>query len=555
MNKPVFNITLLYAGLAGAFILLDLALDYIIGEKVGYALFHLILAISVVIVSFILLNSAMAARRRAETALRQAHDDLEIRVRERTKELNCLYGISSLAGKPDSTLNEILQEIVALLPPAWQYPDAACARIVLDDQEFKTKNYRETLWKQSSPLLVHGKPAGAVEVGYLEEKTAQDEGPFCIDERNLIDAIAERVSRITERKRVEEALRTSEEKFSTIFQSSPDAIALIKQADNTFLDINEAFTKLFGHERSEVIGKKWEELGFAFTGDGRDKLFALYREEEKVADYEIAFKTGNDDITTVLISLRAITIGGESCLLAIAHDITGRKRSEEALRQAQSELALGIQQRITLEERQRLARELHDSVSQALYGISLGTHTALTLFDTDQQKVREALNYVLSQAQAGLTEMRALIFELRPESLEMEGLVSALTKQTAALHARYGLDVEVSLCDEPDVSLSIKEVLYRIAQEALQNAVKHAQANRLEVCLACEPEFLRLEVRDNGVGFDPTAAYPGHLGLRSMRERAERAGGKLDIESTPGRGTQIRARFPLSSVQAIHPSK
>ena len=159
----------------------------------------------------------------------------------------------------------------------------------------------------------------------------------------------------------------------------------------------------------------------------------------------------------------------------------------------------------------------------------------------------EALNYVLAMVQAGLTEMRALIFELRPESLELEGLVNALTKQAAAVRARYNIDVELSLCDEPVAPIPIKEVLYRIAQEAMHNAVKHAQPNRLDVHLACEADGLRLEVSDNGIGFDPLASYPGHLGLRSMRERAASVGGTLEITSEPGCGTQVLAHIPLAS--------
>ena len=144
-------------------------------------------------------------------------------------------------------------------------------------------------------------------------------------------------------------------------------------------------------------------------------------------------------------------------------------------------MATGIQERTAIVERQRLARELHDSVSQALYGISLGINTARTLFDTDRAKVLEALDYALSLTRGGLTEMRALIFELRPESLEMEGLVAALTKQIAALQVRHGIEVELSLCDEPDVPLAVKEAVYRIAQEALHNAVKHAQTDRRRI--------------------------------------------------------------------------
>jgi signal transduction histidine kinase len=198
-----------------------------------------------------------------------------------------------------------------------------------------------------------------------------------------------------------------------------------------------------------------------------------------------------------------------------------------------------------LEERQRLARELHDSVSQALYGIALGAKTARTLLDQNPQLVADPLDYVLSLSEAGLAEMRALIFELRPESLQTEGLVAALEKQAAALRARHEIEVEASLCDEPEASLEAKETVYRIAQEALHNTVKHARASSVKIAMRCTPEGLTLDISDDGVGFDPGGDFPGHLGLRSMRERAVRLGGTLEVESAPARGARIRARIPL----------
>jgi signal transduction histidine kinase len=120
-----------------------------------------------------------------------------------------------------------------------------------------------------------------------------------------------------------------------------------------------------------------------------------------------------------------------------------------------------------LEERQRLARELHDSVSQALYGIALGARTARKRLDSDPSNLAEPLDYVLTLAEAGLTEMRALIFELRPDSIETEGLVAALGRQVAATRARYGVAVNAELADEPEVPVATKEALYRIAQEAM----------------------------------------------------------------------------------------
>jgi signal transduction histidine kinase len=203
------------------------------------------------------------------------------------------------------------------------------------------------------------------------------------------------------------------------------------------------------------------------------------------------------------------------------------------------------QELAVLEERNRLARELHDSVSQALYGIALGTRTARTLLDRDPKLVADPLDYVLSLAEAGLTEMRALIFELRPEALRNEGLIAALNKQVASLQARHGIQVDTELPVEPEISIEIKEALYQIAREAMHNTVKHAKATHVMLTLQHTSEQIVLDLRDDGIGFDTGGSFPGHLGLHSMRERATRLRGKYTVESTPGFGTHIAVVIPL----------
>ena len=203
------------------------------------------------------------------------------------------------------------------------------------------------------------------------------------------------------------------------------------------------------------------------------------------------------------------------------------------------------QELAAVEERQKLARELHDSVSQALYGIALGLHTARIQLDRDPGELPESFDYLLSLTEAALAEMRALIFELRPESLEREGLVAALAKQGAALQARHDLTVQADLCEEPALPLKAKQELYRIAQEALHNTVKHAHASKVELVLRRTANAVILEVCDDGVGFDPLGSFPGHLGLRSMQERVSHLGGTLQIESASGQGTHLLAQVPL----------
>jgi signal transduction histidine kinase len=198
------------------------------------------------------------------------------------------------------------------------------------------------------------------------------------------------------------------------------------------------------------------------------------------------------------------------------------------------------QGKAVLEERQRLARELHDSVSQVLYSIALNAASAAALRSRDPERAAALERDVHDLARVGLAEMRALIFELRPESLEQEGLVSALHKQAEAAQARHGFGIHINAVEEPMVPLAAKAALYRITQEALQNVAKHAQAQTVELTLEQTGAELVLRIEDNGRGFNPARTFPGHLGLESMRERM--AGGGGDLESTAR-----EAEAPLST--------
>ena len=198
-----------------------------------------------------------------------------------------------------------------------------------------------------------------------------------------------------------------------------------------------------------------------------------------------------------------------------------------------------------LDERQRLARELHDSVSQALYGIALGASTARTLLRRDPRAALEPIEYVLSLAEAALAEMRSLIFELRPEFLENEGLVAAIGKRVEATAVRHGLNILWQPPAEPEAPLPVKEAAFRIVQEALHNVVKHARARNVTVRLEAVPGALLFEVSDDGAGFEDEEPVAGHLGLQSMRERAGNLGGQVEVVSVPGQGTTVRGRLPI----------
>ena len=211
------------------------------------------------------------------------------------------------------------------------------------------------------------------------------------------------------------------------------------------------------------------------------------------------------------------------------------------------------QRAAALEERARLARELHDSVSQALFSMTLHARAAEKALNrspaarTDPALAKAAgdIAALRELTSAALAEMRALIFEVRPDALAEAGLVTALTRQAAALTARSGIIVTVTGPGErPPVPVAAEEQAYRVALEALHNAVKHSGARQASVTIANLGDTVEVAVADNGAGFDPTAIGSGHLGLRTMRERAAQVGATLDLQARPGEGTTVRLRIP-----------
>jgi signal transduction histidine kinase len=200
-----------------------------------------------------------------------------------------------------------------------------------------------------------------------------------------------------------------------------------------------------------------------------------------------------------------------------------------------------------LSERNRLALELHDAVSQKLFSLVLTAEVAGMLLERDAAAARGQVEKLSELARQALDELRALIFELRPSDLERDGLAGALRKHVEVLRHLGPAEIVLELDADPDPEPGRDREVLRIAQEALQNALKHARAEHVVVRMLSKNGHLMLEVSDDGVGFDPDAAEPRskHLGLTSMEERARQLGGRLEIRSEQGSGTTVRLETNL----------
>ncbi len=227
----------------------------------------------------------------------------------------------------------------------------------------------------------------------------------------------------------------------------------------------------------------------------------------------------------------------EIALLSTISDQLGAAVQSYYLRQALQKSAL-------LEERQRLSRDLHDSVTQSLYGlVALSEAGQARLETTTPQKIEEILTRIGKTARQALKEMRLFIYQMRPSDLEHEGLAAALQLRLAAVEGHSGVQARLLTDDDLHLPRHIEDAFYQIAQEALNNTLRHANANAVTVHLHHTSHQLELEIVDDGQGFDPEQVDRGGLGLTNMRERVQAIGGTLTISAAPGLGTQIKVRL------------
>ena len=795
--------------------------------------------------------------------LKRTEDKLQIQTHalgERVKELNCLYDVAQLVEEPGITLDEILQGTVDLLPPAWQYPRVACARIVLEEQTFQTKNFAKSRWKLVEPIRVYGQNAGHLEVGYLQEWPGPS--PFLDEERYLLRAIALRLGRIVERMRAQNNLRTSEERYALAQQSANvgswdwdiqtgdlywsqqieplfgfepggfgatyeaflecvhpddrqfviesvnacvldgedyavehrivwpdgtihwvaetgdvvrdaggqalrmlgvvqditdrklaadalqrerdfraaildtvDALVTVLDPQGHIVGFNRACEEISGYTFDEVKGRPFWELlllpeevdqvqsVFAnlaqtaipnrnenrwVTKEGEQRLIewsntvlsdpsgaieyvigtgldvterrhfedALRqakeaaeqarreeRERRQEAERRRQIAEGLGEILAVLNSNRSLDevldfialqarelLGSHAAVIYRLEDETGRLAIQvarglivtyvsgtdiptglEVLQRAMdakepiavarvpgvvaqrrqgaqdgqlvepvamlpevyrsmlavpivvreetyggmllyyarprsfsieeielasvfgdqvalaienAQLRVQVQQAAVVAERDRLARELHDAVTQTLFSASLIAQALPRVWERNQDEGRRGLEELRRLTQGAAAEMRTLLLELRPASLTEKPLGELLRHLVAAFTGRTRVPVELSAGGECPLPPDVQIALYRIAQESLNNVAKHAQAGQAWVSLQGQVDQVVLTIRDDGCGFEPDAVLPDRLGLGIMRERAEGISAVLTVNTSLETGTAITVRWP-----------
>jgi len=363
---------------------------------------------------------------------------------------------------------------------------------------------------------------------------------------------------ITERKRTEDALRVSEQKFAAAFRSSPDAIIISSTKDGRIVDVNEALIRGTGYRREEMIGSLAGNLNLWADATARDRFIAQLHDKGRVVEMEADSRNKSGEIRSGLMSAELIEIDGQSHILAVFRDITERRLVEKDLAAANQRL-LALSARLLQvqeEERRTLARELHDEIGQSLTALKITLQSLSFRPRTKDLHIHIQIGAAVSITDTVLKQVRQMSLDLRPAQLDDLGLPAAIRwnlerqSRLAGFAAHFAADGVPADLPEP-TSIAC----YRISQEAITNTIKHARARNIWVRIDAINDELRLEVVDDGKGFDPTLLKNSgsNMGMVSMQERASLVNGRLEIDTQLGKGCTLRAIFPLVTYSGMIP--
>ena len=517
-----------------------------------------------------LIGELTTLRRRVvelETA-EQAPQKLARVLRERIKELQGIYDIAQIVDRPGIMLDEIYQEVVARLPGDWQYPETTCARITIGGREFKTENFRKTEWQQSAEIEVNGARVGVIEVDYLEERPESDEGPFLEEERILINVIAGRLGRITERRQMEKELRESTEKYETLIKNIPVTIySALPDETATMVFISDRWRDWTGYSPQDFYRDRraWpksvhpEDLARAT----RAYVKAYQKKKEYVFEYRIIHK---DTGQVYYVRDHGIPIKDEKGNVIRFDGIITNITEHKQLEVEKAELEERAQITSRLASLGQLATGLAHEINNPLTAV---VNCSYVLMQKDlPEDVGENLKTIYHGAQRAADIVgRLLAFAGQQEPERSYTDVNKLVEAAIALRAyeMEATNIKVATRLAPDLPRTmadagqLQQVFLSITLNAeVEMRLAHG-GGRLMVKTKRADDGIRISFKDDGPGiareyltriFDPffTTREVGQgtgLGLTLCHRIVTEHGGRIYARSRPGKGATIIVELPI----------
>jgi PAS domain S-box-containing protein len=496
-------------------------------------------------------------REKTEKDLRISMDALG----ERIKELNCLFGVSRLVEKRHISLDELFQGIVDLIPPAWQYPQITCTRLNINQQEFKSENFRETAWRLDKEIIVNNRPAGQITVCYLEEMPESDEGPFLAEEKNLIDALAERLGRIIERKKTEEALQASEKRFRRLVENSLAGISIVQ--DTQVVYQNKEQERLLGPlPRSYILGD-YNNI----HPDDVEKVRKLSQDittgKINTLDADFRYAPKGDMANSIWIHCRAhkIVFRQRESILFNLMDMTQIKELEKLLLIQDKMASLG-----------RVAAGIAHEIRNPLSGINIYLNTLEKFFrrGENEEKVKDVFQHLLSASRKIESVIRRVMDFSKPSEpnfivADINQSIYEAIKLTSVTLRKSGIKLEKVLTDDlPKCRLDpqqIEEVILNLLNNAADAMRSMVGEKKIKVTSSANDKYVTVKVLDSGPGilmenkdtvFDPfftTKSDSTGIGLSICHRIIADHGGKIDVQTSKWGGAEFCISIPVVVTQ------
>jgi PAS domain S-box-containing protein len=331
-------------------------------------------------------------------------------------------------------------------------------------------------------------------------------------------------------------LTSAERPYRALIEDMKEG-AMTLTSEGVILYANRCFAEMLKTPLEKVISST---IHTWIAPDELEKFLALLREDKAENRHEeLVLISGDGTPVPVYLSVNPLTVEGmPDCFGLVVIDLTEQKKSNEAI------LAAEKRAYEMLEERQRLAHNLHDAVNQSLFAASMIAEILPRMWERDQIEAKRSLHELRTLTKGALAEMRALLAELQPSMLADSDLGDLLRQLGDALQGRTNILVAVIITGKFIYPSEIQVLFYRVCQEALNNIALHAKCSQVEIRLQQVGNVLELCIRDNGQGFDPEQAFSEHSGLRMLRERADASGAGLTVASRPGYGTEVILNWP-----------